>query len=113
MGVDWADSYAIELLVLVEREFSIELPYDEIDEVDTVGALYRFVLNVLDVAYQPSVEIESLRRPYPSVISPTATRSSLWTTATVWHSLKNLIVNNFHLDQRLVRDSTRLETLGS
>jgi hypothetical protein len=101
----------IELIVRVEKAFAIDLSYDEFEDMRTVGDLYRLVLTELGLRYQSAAEIESQPRAYPSVIPPSTTLASLWTAASVWHVLKNTIVNRFYLDKSRIRESTKLEGL--
>jgi len=100
MGLD-----VVELVIRVEEEFALDLPDDECGQVRTVGDLYRLVLKKLNLDYLPAVEVE--RNPAPDRRKP-------WITASVWYTLKDIIVDQLQVNEDDIReDSTFLGDLGA
>ena len=103
----------IDLAIRVEKTFAVELPVEEYVRLQTVGDVYRLVLEKLNLEYLPAEEIEKLPRPYPSVIPPSSAASPLLNAAAVWRVLKSTIAVEFHVDSTAIREPTELHYLGN
>jgi hypothetical protein len=100
----------IALLLPIEKTFAINLPVEEYvsTKFETVGDLYRLVLQELDLDYQSRAEIDKLQRPFPSVIADSTDPAAFWNTAAVWRVLKSAVSIELHLDQSAIGESTPL-----
>jgi len=103
MGLD-----IVELVMRVEEDFLVELPDEECGQMRTVGDLYRLVLKKLRLEYKPAREIEK----EPHTVGRGVVKAPL-TTSDVWYTVKEIIVDQLHVDPDDVReDSTFLDDLG-
>lgn len=111
MGLD-----TVEIILRTEETFGVDLPDDECGRVQTVGDLYRLVLDKLKLPYIPTKEIEN---PENSATAGrdfsrrTLSALTTWTTEDVWVTLKALIEDQLQVDAEDVRESASfLNDLG-
>jgi acyl carrier protein len=99
-----------------EEVFAVELPDAECAKANTVGDLYRLLLEKLALPYLSAKDIESPSGPTPAGYS--RARSQLpsikaWTTQDVWVTLKAIIQDQLQvLENDISEDARWVQDLG-
>lgn len=107
MGLDF-----VELVIGIEEVFSVDLPDEECSLIQTVGDLYRLILDKLKLPYMPSSEIEAQSLGMARELTRTM-RLSPWTTPDVWLTLKAVIHDQLGIKTlRITESATFLDDLG-
>jgi acyl carrier protein len=107
---------AVEIILRTEEVFAVDLPDNECSKVNTVGDLYRLVLEELKLPYLSPNDVEDPNGPARAGYN----RSRLqfvglnpWNTADVWVTLKAIIQDQLQVPDDDIRESARfVQDLG-
>jgi acyl carrier protein len=101
---------AIEIVLRTEEVFAVELPDSECAKVNTVGDLYRLVLEKLKLPYLPSKSIENPDKQTPAGFNRARSQfPSLkpWNTQDVWITLKAIIQDQLQVHEDEIHENAR------
>jgi acyl carrier protein len=105
MGLD-----IVEIFLRAEETFAIAIPDGEAGQAQTVGDLYRLILDKLALPYHPASEIESLNQDVPPGRDRSRTGPATeWTTPDVWITLKALIVDQLQVDAGEITEAANFQ----
>jgi acyl carrier protein len=107
---------AVEVILRTEEVFAVDLPDSDCSKVNTVGDLYRLLLEKLKLAYLSPESIENPDEPtragYNRVRSQFPSLKP-WTTPDVWITLKAIIQDQLQVHEDDIREYARfVQDLG-
>jgi acyl carrier protein len=101
----------VELIYRVEETFGVELPNEECEKIETVGDIYRLVLEKHGLPYIAGTEVERIDSSVPAGRDRSRVGSLIaepWITPDVWITLKRVIEDQLQVNRDKIMESATL-----